>query len=315
MKLIDKIKEKQIISIEILPPDRGQNLEKIFEVIDQLLVYPIDFISVTRHPPVNSYIETEDRIIKADKIERPGSIGTTVALKNRYKIDVIPHILSSFMDKFQIEDLLIDLNLIGIENLFVVRGDLKKENFIARNGDFNYHQNSAGLVSQIKEMNNGRYLYQSVKTSATDFCIGVAGYPEKHYESPNLYEDLKYLKGKVDSGADFIITQMVFDLKVVKNFIQKLKKLSINVPIIIGIKPIVSLKSIYDLPKRFFINIPENFIKKMQQAKSKEEEFKIGIKYMANYIKKLLELKVDGIHIFTMGKGESTKALLKEIYY
>jgi methylenetetrahydrofolate reductase (NADPH) len=219
------------------------------------------------------------------------------------------------MNKFQIEDLLIDLNLIGIENLFAIRGDIIKDNFSDKNFDFTYHKNSAGLVRQIKQMNEGKYLYQSNNTAPTDFCIGVAAYPEKHYESPNMCEDLKYLKEKVDSGADFIITQMVFDIKVVKNFIQKLKMQSINVPIIIGIKPIVSLKSLYDLPRRFFINIPENFIKKMQQAKSKEEEFKIGTKYMAKYIQKLLELKVDGIHIFTMGKGDSTKALLKQIYY
>ncbi len=315
MKLIDKVKEKKILSLEILPPNRGDNAEQIFKVVDELIDFPIDFISVTRHPPLFSYIESDSKIIKAKIIERPGSFGITAALKNRYKIDVIPHIVSFGMNKLEIEDLLIDLNLLGIENLFIVRGDADRKVFIDKEAETNYHKNAATLVLQIKNMNNGEYLFAKQKKEPTNFCIGVAGYPEKHYESPNIFEDLLHLKEKLDNGADFIITQMVFDINLFKSFLDKLKKFKINVPVIAGIKPIVSLNSLYNIPKKFFVNIPQSFLKKMQEAKSKEQEFKIGTNYISNLIEKIYQLDVNGIHIFTMGKGNSTKAVLEKLYY
>lgn len=322
MRIIDKIKEKKIVSIEVLPPDRGQDLSVIFETLDQLMEFPIDFISVTRHPPLPSYFEIRDQKVYTNKIERPGSFGTTVALKNRYHIDLMPHILCYGMNKYEIEDLLIDLNLIGIENLFVIRGDyndrlLNKQIY----SDINYRKNendfytkAIELVKQIDDMNHGKYLFPCEKTTSTNFCVGVAAYPEKHYESPNIDCDLQHLKEKIEAGANFIITQMVFDYKILKNFIERIKHIGINIPVIVGIKPIISLNSLYNLPKKFFINIPQTFIMKMESAKSKEEEFKIGIKYMSDFVKKLLNLDISGIHIFTMGKGNSTKVLLRKIY-
>lgn len=319
MKVINKIKEKMIISLEVLPPDRGENLDSVFQTLDQLIYYPIDFISVTKHPPNIMIIEKDSKIISATEVERPGTIGTTVALKNRYNIDVIPHLICQGVNKYQIEDILIDLNLIGIENIFAIRGDSRDLNI---KGDIlpnnikeeEYHKFSIDLVKQIKDMNSGKYLLSANKGSCTNFCIGVAGYPEKHFESPNMEQDFKYLIEKINAGANFIITQMVFDFKVIKKFIEKVKFYNKNIPIIVGIKPITSLKSLYNLPKRFFINIPQNLVNKMQNAKTEKQGFKIGIDYMVNFVQKLIAYKVDGIHFFTMGKGLSTKLILKYLF-
>jgi len=311
VKVVDKIKEGLVLSIEILPPNRGQNIDEIYSVLDQLMHFPINFINVTRHAPEMTYVELNERIVKVPKVKRPGTVGITAALMRRYSVDVVPHVLCYGMNKYQIEDMLIDLNLIGVENLFVIRGEYENQSAEIEKDSYKH---ASELVKQISDMNNCKYLYPCENAHPTDFCIGVAGYPEKHFESPNLEEDMRHLKEKVDMGADYIITQMVFDFDVYKRFVEMARKLSINVPIIPGIKPVVSLKSIYSIPRKFFVNIPESFVKEMQEAKTEKEEFTIGLKYTSQLVERLIDFGAPGIHVFTMGRGQSTKTLLEMIF-
>lgn len=311
MRVTERIKESQILSIEILPPNRGQSIDEIYRVLDSLMVFSIDFVNITRHAPEMTYIELPDRIIKVPKVKRPGTVGLTAVLMNRYKINVVPHVLCFGMNKYEIEDMLIDLHLIGVENVFVVRGEYENESDFDEKDTYKH---AAELVKQISKMNRGEYLYPCENAQPTNFCIGVAGYPEKHFESPNMQEDLKHLKEKIDSGADYIITQMVFDFEVYRNFLELARQWGINVPIIPGIKPIVNLKSIYSIPKKFFVNIPQSFLVQMQEARTSKEEFEIGTRYMAKLAEKLLSFGAPGIHIFTMGRGQSARALMEAIY-
>lgn len=303
MKIVEKLKNEVIVSIEIIPPKRGEDVEKIFATLDKLMDYNISFINITRHPSEIDYLETENGIIKVQKIKRPGTIGLTAALMKRYNIDVVPHLVCKGMNKFEMEDILIDLSIMGVENVFVVRGEEVKS--VAKS-DYKY---ASDLVKQISDMNNGRYLYTEAKP--TNFCIGVAGYPEKHFEAPNLDVDLRFLKQKVDNGADFIITQMVFDAAIYEKFVEKSRSMGINIPIIPGVKPVVSKKSIYSIPKKFFVNIPQKFVEEMEEANSETEEFEIGVRFTVELIKNLLEKDAPGVHIFTMGRGEEVCKVLK----
>ncbi len=311
MKVNDLIKEKRILSLEILPPDRGQDIDDIFSTIDDLIEFSPSFINITKHAPENEYLEIENRLIKVPKVKKPGTVGVSAAIKNRYNIDVVPHILCIGMNKFQIEDMLIDFRYLDIENLFVIRGEIEnKRDFISEKDGYT-HANE--LVEQIAMMNKGVYIYPIENPRPSGFCIGVAGYPEKHYEAPNFEEDIKHLKKKIDSGANYIITQMFFDFDVYKHFVERARSFGINVPIIPGIKPVVQTKSMLKIPSTFFVNIPASFVNAMQEARTPKEEFGIGTNYMAKLVNKLLEYDVPGIHIFTMGKGKSAKALLERV--
>ncbi|BBJ27636.1 methylenetetrahydrofolate reductase [Athalassotoga saccharophila] len=311
MKVIDLVKRQRILSIEVIPPDRGRDIDEIFSAIDEIMEFSPSFINVTRHAPEIDYIEFEDRIIKVPKIRRPGTVGVSAAIKNRYNVDVVPHVLCLGMNKFEIEDMLIDLKYLEIENVFVIRGELEnKKEIDERDG----YKHADELVDQISKMNKGIYLYPVENPKPTNFCIGVAGYPEKHYEALNMEEDLKYLKKKIDAGADYVITQMFFDFEIYKNFVERSREIGINVPIIPGIKPIVQFKSMVKIPSNFFVSIPKEFVFAMQEARTPQEEFKIGTRYMSKLVDKLLNYGVPGIHIFTMGRGKSTKALLEAIY-
>ncbi len=318
MKLTEKLKSGPILSVEILPPERGENLDEIFRLIDSLLNYPLDFISVTRHPPEVPESELSSlhhscgkaKILPA-MIKRPGTIGITAALMKRYPIEVIPHLLCYGMSKYEIENTLIDLDLMGVRNIFVIRGEPRGLITTKITSEYKY---ASDLVQQISNLNRGKYLFPCAQARPTDFCIGVAAYPEKHYQSPNLREDLKNLKVKVQAGADFIFTQMVFDFVIYKSFVEKARESGINLPIIPGIKPVISKKTLYQLPGKFFITIPEEFTQKMEEARTPEQEFIIGTKFMAALVEKILSENSPGIHIFTMGKGRATMALLEAIF-
>ncbi len=311
MKVIDLVKKQKILSIEVIPPDRGKDIDEIFSAIDEIMEFSPSFINVTRHAPEIDYIEFEGKIIRVPKIKRPGTVGVGAAIKNRYNVDVVPHVLCLGMNKFEIEDMLIDLKYLEIENLFVIRGELDNRKITFEKDGYNHADE---LVDQISKMNKGIYLYPVENPKPTNFCVGVAGYPEKHYEALNMEEDLKYLKKKINAGADYVITQMFFDFEIYKNFVERAREIGINVPIIPGIKPIVQFKSMIKIPSTFFVSIPKEFVCAMQEAKTPQEEFKIGTRYMSKLVDKLLNYGVPGIHIFTMGKGRSTRALLEAVY-
>ncbi|HOB16618.1 MAG TPA: methylenetetrahydrofolate reductase [Defluviitoga sp.] len=310
MKIVDVIKQrdKPILSFEIIPPKRGDNIQDIFKVVDSLMEFSPSFINVTKHANEVEYLETGAKVVKLIVNKRPGTVGISAALKNRYKVDVVPHLLCVGFNKYQLEDILIDLNYLGIENVFIIRGDRNKYNF----EDPNEYKYASFLVKQISDLNKGIYVSPTKNNHFTDFCIGVAGYPEKHFESPNLEKDLEYLKLKIDLGAEFIITQMFFDVAYYKNFVDKIRKLGIDAPVIPGLKPVVSKKSLYNIPKSFFINIPKELVEEFDDAKTPRDEFNVGVKHTINMIEELLVEGVPGIHIFTMGKGEAVKSVLKE---
>lgn len=311
MKVTEKIESGPILSIEIIPPERGHNIDEIYRVVDELLAFPIDLISVTRHPPEITYLKLQDKIIKSPKVKRPGSLGITVALLKRYNVEVMPHLLCYGLKKHELEDLLIDLNFIGTENVFVIRGDNQNQ---LQYQDEDQYQHAVELIAHISNLNRGQYLYPCLEAKPTNFCIGVAAYPEKHIEAPNLDEDLKNLRAKIEAGAEFALSQMVFDYDIFMRFRQKLAEKEINIPVLPGIKPVISLKTIYKIPGTFHVSIPDEFVSLMKEARTEKEEFLKGTQYIASLAQKLLGSRVPGIHIFTMGKGQATKALLKAIY-
>ncbi|RAO99722.1 methylenetetrahydrofolate reductase [Petrotoga sp. 9PW.55.5.1] len=310
MKIIDFIcqSEKPILSFEIIPPQVGESIDSIFKAIDNLIEFSPKFINVTKHADEIEYLEENDKIVKIIKKKRPGTVGISASIKHRYNIEVVPHLICTGINKYQLEEILVDLNYLKIDNVLVLRGDKKKYTW-REDGEYDH---AYQLVKQISDMNKGIYTTPTKEHNPTNFCIGVAGYPEKHFESPNFEKDLEYLKLKVDMGAEFIITQMFFDVEYYLNFVQKVRNFGIEVPIIPGIKPVASKKSLYNIPQNFHVNIPKNMVEDFDNAVTAQDEFSVGVKHTVDLIAKLLELGVPGIHLFTMGKGKIIKAVLKE---
>ncbi len=315
MHVIEAIKKSKnlIISLEITPPDKGKSIEEIYRSIDQLIEFSPAFISVTYHQPQVVYEERNQVIYRIPKRKKPGTVGICAALTNRYKIDTVPHFILGGFNKFETEDALIDLHFLGIENIFAVRGDPPpgEKSFIPEKDG---HRYACELVEQISNMNKGIYLEDLENAHPTNFCIGVAGYPEKHYEAPNFEKDLQYLKLKVDKGAHYIITQMFFEFQVYKNFVEKARSIGIKVPILPGIKPITSVNQLLSLPRDFHISIPSKLVEAMENAKTPNEARKIGINYVRELCQQLIDFGVQGIHIYTMGKGTAAQELLTAIF-
>ncbi|MFZ0388912.1 MAG: methylenetetrahydrofolate reductase [Calditrichia bacterium] len=315
MHVIEAIRNaaEPFISLEITPPNRGQSIEDIFKVIDNLIEFHPAFVNVTYHQPHVSYEERDGVIYRVPKRKKPGTVGICAAIMNRFKINTVPHFICGGFSKYETEDALIDLHYLGIENIFLVRGDPPpgQSLFIPERDGHNYANE---LVRQVVNMNKSVYLVPLENAQPTNFCIGVAGYPEKHYEAPNLEKDLKALKRKVDEGAHYIISQMFFDFNVFKNFVEKARTIGINVPILPGIKPITSLGQLNSLPRNFFISLPDDLVNSIEEARTPAEARKRGIEYTIKLGRQLIEYGVPGIHIYTMGKGVSTYETLKGLF-
>ena len=315
MKISDVLgnSKSPVISLEFIPPPRGSSVEEVFRAVDYLLDFSPQFVNVTNHPSKIDYKEINGKIVKVPLSKRPGTVGLCAAIKHRYKnLEVVPHLICAGHTKYRLEDILIELNYLGINNVFVIRGDpTYDEKFGASQDEWRYAKE---LVEQIANMNKGVYLYPIENAVSTDFCIGVAGYPEKHHEAPNLYDNITRLKEKVDAGADYIITQMFFSFEVYKRFVELARNAGIKVAIIPGIKPVVSLKSLRRIPKRFFVDIPQILLNSMEEAKTPKEEWKVGISYMAKLVDKLLANGAPGVHVFTMGRGKSARSLLEAVF-
>lgn len=315
MHVIDVINNSHniFISLEITPPDRGQSIEDIFRVVESLKEFRPAFINVTYHQPHVSYEEKSGVIYRIPKRKKPGTVGICAAIMNRFKIETVPHFICGGFSKYETEDALIDLHYLGIENIFAVRGDPPpgKNIFIPEPDGYRYANE---LVHQIANMNRRVYLEELENAHPTNFCIGVAGYPEKHYEAPSFEKDLDYLKNKVDQGAHYIITQMFFDFRLFKNFVEQARARDITVPIIPGIKPITSLRQLNSLPRNFHISIPHKLVSEMENAPTNAQVRNIGIKFSVDLCKQLIDFGVPGIHIYTMGKGQSTYDTLKNLF-
>ncbi|WP_185855669.1 methylenetetrahydrofolate reductase [NAD(P)H] [Blattabacterium cuenoti] len=323
MKVTEHIAKakKSLFSFEILPPLRGHNIGNIFSTLDPLMEFNPPFIDVTYHREESIFIERENGLLQKKKISRrPGTIGICSAIMNKYGVDAIPHMICGGISRQMIENSLFDINFLGIDNLFVLRGDsLKKESsfYANRNG----HKYAVELVKQIKNLNTGKYIDKYFIENNHDnyspmfnFCIGVAGYPEKHLESPNIDSDLYFLKKKIDEGADYIVTQMFFDNKKFFSFVDRCRTKGISVPIIPGIKPISSKKQLNSLPSNFYLSIPNELVKEVIKAKNKDSVYNVGIEWSINQSKELKNSGVEVIHYYTMDKPDNIYKIVKSIY-
>ncbi len=318
MKVTDHLKNakgKTLFSIEILPPLKGQSIKSIFEGIDPLMEFKPSFIDVTYHREEYLYKKKPDgSLLKKSIKKRPGTVGICAALMNKYQVDTVPHIICGGFSKEETENALIDLNFLGIENVLALRGDsIKNEASFIPEPDGNFY--ATDLVNQIAKMNRGEYLEHELENAVhTNFCIGVAGYPEKHFEAPNLKSDLKFLKEKVDSGAEYIVTQMFFDNKKFFQFVEKCKEAGINVPIIPGIKPITARKQTTVLPRIFHIDLPEELQDAIDHCKEDKLVKEIGIEWAIAQSQELLKAGVPCLHFYTMGTSEVTRRIASKVY-
>ncbi len=315
MHIITAIQEAQkpIISLEITPPDKGKSIGELYRTLDTLMPFEPSFINVTYHQPQVVYEEKDGVIYRIPKRKKPGTVGICAAITNRYHIEAVPHFICGGFSKYETEDALIDLHYLGTTNIFAVRGDPPpgQKHFIPNQDG---HRFASELVRQIANMNQGIYLEDLEDAQPTNFCIGVAGYPEKHYEAPNFEKDMEHLKYKVDQGAHYIITQMFFDFGVFKRFVEYAREIGITVPIIPGIKPLTRVSQLESIPRDFHVSIPNHFVEAMEAARTPEAARKAGIAKTIELCEQLLDYGVPGLHIYTMGRGKATCELLKGLW-
>ena len=273
------------------------------------------FVNVTYHREEHVYKERHDGLLQKISVrKRPGTVGICAAIMNKYQVDAVPHIICGGFTKEETENALIDLQFLGIENILALRGDpIKNEtHFIPNKAG---HKYAVNLIEQAVQMNEGNFLHEETGNStATNFCIGAAGYPEKHFESMNLKTDLKYLKDKVDAGAEFIVTQMFFDNQKYFDFVSACREKGIDVPIIPGLKPITTMKHITFLPKFFHIDFPEELSSELEKCKTNDDVRQVGIEWGIQQSKELVDYGVPLLHYYTMGKSQTVKAIASEIF-
>ena len=312
---IQNAKGKTLFSFELLPPVKGHSINGIYDAIDPLMEFNPPFIDVTYHREDYIYKEREDGLLeKVSYRKRPGTVAICAAIMSRYKVDAVPHLICGGFTKEETENALIDLQFLGIDNVLVLRGDARKADatFVPTPGG---HAHATGLLKQVLDMNQGKYLHEyNDQTYKTDFCIGVAGYPEKHYESPNLKTDFKYLKKKVELGAGFIVTQMFYDVQKYKDFVAMCRANDIHVPIIPGLKPITSSKQLVSLPKMFHIDIPVALSEAVSSCKSEADVKEVGIEWMIAQCKELISIGVPVLHFYTMSNPGPTKRIAEAIF-
>nr|WP_322622935.1 methylenetetrahydrofolate reductase [NAD(P)H] [uncultured Flavobacterium sp.] len=312
---IENAQGKTLFSFEILPPLKGQNIQSIFDGIDPLMEFKPPFIDVTYHREEYEYKELGNGLLQRRVVKkRPGTVGICSAIQNKYQVDAIPHILCGGFTKEDTENFLIDLDFLGIQNVVALRGDAVKNEIYFR-PEKDGHNYATELVTQIANLNAGIYLDDELQNSAcTDFCIGVAGYPEKHMEAPSLDSDLHFLKQKIKNGAQYIITQMFFDNKKFFEFVEKCRKEGITVPIIPGLKPIATKKQLNMIPHRFKVDLPDDLIMEVVKAKDNDAVKQIGIEWCIAQSKELVQAGIPVLHYYSMGKAENIKAIAKEIF-
>jgi methylenetetrahydrofolate reductase (NADPH) len=312
---IENANGKPLFSFEILPPLKGQNIQSIFDSIDPLMEFKPPFIDVTYHREEYEFKELENGLLQKKIVKkRPGTVGICAGIQNKYNVDAIPHILCGGFTKEDTENLLIDLDFLGIDNVVALRGDAVKSEIYFK-PEKEGHAFASELVSQIHNLNNGIYLDADLQNSSkTNFCIGVAGYPEKHMEAPSLDSDIHFLKQKIKNGADYIITQMFFDNQKFFEFVAKCRAAGITVPIIPGLKPIATKKQLNLIPHRFSIELPDALIMEVVKAKDNEAVKQIGIEWCTQQSKELVAAGIPVLHYYSMGKAENVKAIAKDIF-
>ena len=318
MKVTEHIRDlkKTIFTFEVLPPLKGESIHALYRMLDPLMEFKPPFINVTYHRSEYVYKKLPNGYLQKVAVrKRPGTVGICAAIMNRYKVDTVPHIICGGFTREETEDALLDLHYIGIENVLALRGDppRNEKDFKPEEGG---HAYAVDLVKQIININEGSYLEEDLKNGVrTNFCVGVAGYPEKHFESPNLEEDLRWVKAKVDAGAEFIVTQMFFDNKNYFQFVENCRKTGITIPIIPGLKPIVSRKQIKALPKTFNIDIPFELSCELEKCSNEEQACEVGKEWLFQQTKELIAAGIPCVHFFTMSNDAATLAeVVKRVF-
>jgi len=317
MKVIDHIKsakDKTLFSFEILPPVKGESVQNIFNAIDPLMEFKPPFIDVTYHREEYVYKKRENGLLeKVTTRKRPGTVGICAAIMNKYGVDTVPHIICGGFNKEETENALIDLDFLGVDNVLVLRGDaIKSEGRFEP--DPEGHSYASELMQQVLELNEGQYLHEEVTRNKTNFSIGIAGYPEKHFEAPSLKSDMKYLKQKVDMGADYIVTQMFFDNQKFFDFVEKCRAMDINVPIIPGLKPITTLNHMKLLPSIFHVDLPDDLVDELDKCDSNADVREVGIEWAVQQSKELMNYGVPVLHYYTMSKSKVVRRIAEQLF-
>lgn len=313
--LINSSKDETFFSIEILPPMKGQGIQKLYNEIEPLIEFNPKFIDVTYHREEFIYKKRDHGLLeKVSTRKRPGTVGICAALMNKFHIDTVPHIICGGFTKEETESALIDLQFLGIDNVLALRGDAIKSEarFVPTTGG---HQFASELIEQITQMNKGQYLNHEVENAfPTDFCVGIAGYPEKHFEAPNAQTDLKYLKRKVELGAEYIVTQMFFDNNKYFDFVKACRDFGIHVPIIPGMKALSTKRQLTVLPSIFHIDLPDDLVSAVEDCKSDEDVRQVGVEWAIQQSKELKSKGAPCLHFYSMGKSDNIVKIAKEIF-
>ena len=306
--------ENTFVSFEVLPPLKGGSIHSLFEQLDPLMEFNPPFIDVTYHREEFIYNQKPSGYYEKTAIrKRPGTVGICAALMNRYKIEAVPHLICGGFTKEDTENALIDLHFLQIKNVLALRGDARKfdEKFIPEPGG---HDNALDLVKQIDGLNHGIYQDSNIENgSPMDFCIGVAGYPEKHFEAPSLKSDMRFTKKKIEAGADYIVTQMFFDNAKFFNYAEQCKKEGIEVPIVPGIKPLNKKYQLNSIPRNFYIDLPYELVRAIQKAKTDEAVIEVGIEWCVEQSRELKKAGVPCIHYYTMGDSDVVRRIVSQI--
>lgn len=317
MKVTEHIKEangKTLFSFEIIPPLKGRNIQELYDNIDPLMEFEPPFIDVTTSREEYIYIDRDGLLDKKLTRMRPGTVGICASIKHKYDVDTVPHVLCGGFTREETEYLLVDCHYLGIENVMALRGDAMREEkyFEPTKGGNNF---AIDLVKQVQNLNCGKYLHEVIETDdCADFCIGVAGYPEKHMEAPSLHSDLKRLKEKVAAGADYVVTQMFFENKKYFAFVEAAREAGIDVPIIPGIKPIAVKRHLNLLPQVFKIDLPQDLIDAVDGCKDNMAVRQVGIEWGIEQSKELKAAGVPVLHYYSMGKSDNIQAIAKAVF-
>jgi methylenetetrahydrofolate reductase (NADPH) len=311
----EKANGETLISFEVLPPLKGGGMKAIFDTLDPLIEFKPPFIDVTYHREEFIYKQRTSGYYEKIAIrKRPGTVGICASIMHRYGVDAVPHLICGGFTKEDTENALIDLNFLNIKNVLAIRGDARKFDgkFIPEKDG---HKYAIDMVKQVAEMNKGQYLDDNIENGEkSDFCIGIAGYPEKHFESPNFQSDLLHTKAKVDAGANYIVTQMFFDNQNYFNYIDACKALGMDVPIVPGLKPITKKYQLNALPRLFHVDLPEALTKEFDKAKTPEAIQEVGIEWCIEQSKELKKRGVPCLHYYTMGDAETIKRIAEAVF-
>ncbi|MHC4473346.1 MAG: methylenetetrahydrofolate reductase [Planctomycetota bacterium] len=315
MKVIEHLDQAKgpLISFEIIPPLRGGHAQALLKLIEDVMAYRPPFIDVTSHAAEVDYEETADGIRRKVKRKRPGTLGICALIQNKYNVDAVPHLLCYGFTREETEDFLIELSYLGIDNVLAVRGDKNGHAKPKPPPERSVNVYAVDLVRQIADMNRGRYLEEDLlDAEPSDFCIGVGGYPEKHFEAPNLAADIRWTKEKVDAGAEYVVTQMCFDNAHYFRYVEECRKVGIEVPIVPGLKVLTTKSQLSSIPRDFKVEVPAALADEAMSAEPKRV-IDIGVEWATHQVKELLEKNVPAVHFYIMQSSKAFKRVLEKV--